>query len=409
MRILWVKTGPLLPLDTGGKRRTHAMLTEISKVHDVVYLSLLPTDAELHPEEESDPYAARKIWIHSSLPAKQSPLFWVDLALSTVASSRPYALHKYDCQALREKLSEMAHKKDFDLVICDFLAPALNFMGLSFKCPTVLFQHNIEAQIWQRLASSQKSPLKRAYLGLQHQRMRHWENRLSRLFDGVITVSPEDAQIARSTYQLTNVLGHVPTGVDVHDFQPAALQAQSRPFTMGFLGSMDWMPNIDATLYFTEEILPIVRSAQPDCRFKIIGRNPPPKLREMAKADAQIEVTGTVDDVQPHVHDCDVIVIPLKAGGGTRIKIYEAMAMGVPVVSTTIGAEGLSVTHEKDLLIADTTQDFASALLRLAGDPSLRHALASHAREQVVAHHSWLAATTCFMDLCQSCISNKQR
>lgn len=409
MRILWVKTGPLLPLDTGGKRRTHAMLTEISKAHEVVYLSLLPKGAHLHPKEASDPYAAEKIWIESSLPDKSSPLFWLDLALSTLASSRPYALHKYACDALHQKLSAFAESDLFDLVICDFLAPALNFEGLRFKCPTILFQHNIEAQIWQRLATSQRSVLKKAYLNLQYQRMKKWEQRLSNLFDGVITVSPEDTQIARTSYALPNVLGHVPTGVDVDLFRPAAGHRQERPFTMGFLGSMDWMPNIDASLYFIEEILPLVRQQVPHCRFKIIGRNPPQRLRDLAAVDTQIEVTGTVDDVQPHVHDCDVIVIPLKAGGGTRIKIYEAMAMGVTVVSTTIGAEGLAVTHGADTWIADTTEDFAASLVRMACDEDLRNRLATQAREQVVSHHSWQSATRCFMDLCHQCIANTQR
>lgn len=409
MRILWVKTGPLLPLDTGGKRRTHAMLTEISKDHEVVYLSLLPKGSSLHPQEEADPYATRKIWIQSSLPTRQSPLFWLDLTLSAIASSRPYALHKYACRDLRDKLRELAQSGSFDLVICDFLAPALNFLSVRFQCPTILFQHNIEAQIWQRLAASQKSPLKRACLNQQYHRMRHWEQRLSGHFDGVITVSPEDAQLARNNYGLTNVLGHVPTGVDVNDFKPALHAPAARPFTMGFLGSMDWLPNIDAAFYFIEEILPGVRRNLPGCRFKIIGRNPPHKLRELSATDSGIEVTGTVEDVQPHVHDCDVIVIPLKAGGGTRIKIYEAMAMGVPVVSTTIGAEGLAVTPGTDMLMADSTADFTSALLRLAADPELRRRLAIKARKQVETHHSWLAATTSFMDLCQSCISTHQK
>ena len=400
MRILWVKTGPLLPLDTGGKRRTHAMLTQISKSHDVLYLSLLSEGTALDPAEEADPYAARKKWIPTRSPGKQSPLFWLDLAWSTLFSSRPYALHKYEVKQLREELLELSKSNAFDLVVCDFLAPALNFLHVSFSCPTVLFQHNIEAQIWQRLAASQAFLLKRWYFGLQYRRMHHWEQRLSALFDGVITVSADDTQLARSAYGLSNVIGHVPTGVDVQAFSPAHLPRRSRPFTMGFLGSMDWMPNIDAALFFVRDILPEVHAVMPDARFKIIGRNPPARIRDLATRDARIEVTGTVVDVQPHVHECDAIVVPLKAGGGTRIKIFEAMAMGVPVVSTTIGAEGLLVTHGEDILIADDDAAFTAELLKLASDDQFRQKLAERARHQVETHHSWLAATRCFMDLC---------
>ena len=402
MRILWVKTGPLLPLDTGGKRRTHAMLTEISQTHDVLYLSLLPEGTPLDPNEETDPYAARKKWIPTHSPGKQSPLFWLDLAWSTLFSSRPYALHKYEVRQLQEQLLAMSKSDAFDLVVCDFLAPALNFVHISFSCPTVLFQHNIEAQIWQRLAASQAFLLKRWHFGLQYRRMHHWEQRLSALFDGVITVSPDDTHLARSAYGLSNVVGHVPTGVDVQAFSPAQPSQHDRPFTMGFLGSMDWMPNIDAALYFVRDILPLVRASLPDARFKIIGRNPPARIRDLAVRDVGIEVTGTVADVQPHVHDCDAIVVPLKAGGGTRIKIFEAMAMGVPVVSTTIGAEGLAVTHGEDILIADDDAAFAAALVRLASDCQFQQSLAKRARHQVETHHSWLAATRCFIDLCHN-------
>lgn len=396
MRLLWVKSGPLLPLDTGGKRRTHAMLTEISRHHEVTYLALLPEGQAVSAEEKADGYAQKKVWVPVSQAAKNSPRFWLDLLRSTVLTTRPYAVQRYEAAALRTRLEEMAAEKRFDLVICDFLAPALNFLGVAFDCPTVLFQHNIESQIWKRLAEAESSSLKHAYLGLQHRRMHLWEDRLSRLFDGVITVSPEDSRMARELYGLDNVLGDVPTGVDVQFFQPAA--PPTAPFTIGFLGSMDWMPNMDACHYFLDDIFPLLEHQVPGCRLKIIGRNPPTSLRE--RASDRVEVTGTVDDVRPYVHGCHAIVVPLRAGGGTRIKIYEAMAMGVPVVSTTIGAEGLPVTHDEDILLADDRQAFARETARLAQEPGLASRLSAQARRNVESHYSWTAATGRFLDLC---------
>jgi glycosyltransferase involved in cell wall biosynthesis len=231
--------------------------------------------------------------------------------------------------------------------------------------------------------------------------MRRWEARLSALLDGVITVSPEDTALARSEYGLTNVLGDVPTGVDVLAFQVALPPPPGRPFTMGFLGSMDWLPNIDATFHFVQDILPHVRRVLPECRFKIIGRDPPAKIRDLALKNPYIEVTGTVDQVQPHVHDCDVIVVPLKAGGGTRIKIYEAMAMGIPVVSSTIGAEGLAVTDGENILLANTVEEWVAALVKLAENPSIAADIASTARQHVARSYSWSVVTHCFLELCE--------
>jgi glycosyltransferase involved in cell wall biosynthesis len=382
------------------------MLTEISREHEVTYLSLLPADTVLHNNESGDTYAAHKIWVSTRIVPKWTFQFWCELIWSSLFSSKPYALEKYEVPSMRKKLQEMSATGGFDLVICDFLAPALNFLGLQFSAPTLLFQHNIESQIWKRLAASQTSVLKSWYFRIQYLRMKKWEARLSALFDGVITVSSEDSEIARTEYGLTNVLGHVPTGVDVASFRPNAQSNSDRPFTIGFLGSMDWRPNIDACLYFVREILPRVWEVLPQSRLKIIGRNPPNSLHHLASIDARIEVTGTVDDVQPYVHQCHVIAVPLMAGGGTRIKIYEAMAMGVPVVSTTIGAEGLTVTHGEDILLANGPADFSDALVKLASDHELSLKLAVKAREQMEMCHSWSAATRCFMQLCMLRLSS---
>lgn len=400
MRILWVKTGPLHPIDTGGKRRTHAMLTEISRQHEVTYLALQPEGVSISAEEATDPYAKHKVWIPTQLSRRFSLKFWWELLQSTLFSSLPHALQRFTEPAMHEELKKLSVTDSFDLVICDFLFPGCAFLDVKWDCPTVLFQHNIESQIWMRLAAAEKSSIKSRYLGLQHGRMLRWEEKLSRLFDGVITVSPDDARLARELYNLENVLGDVPTGVDTTFFQPVS-GLPSGPFTLGFLGSMDWMPNIDACEYLLDDIMPLVHAIDPNVRVKIIGRNPPAHLR--ARACDLIEVTGTVDDVRSYVQSCHAIAVPLRAGGGTRIKIYEAMAMGVPVISTRIGAEGLPLTHGENIVLADDAPTFAEAILSLVSDPSLAQRLAHEARLNVVNHHSWAAATAIFMKHCESC------
>ena len=210
-KILWIKTGPLLPADTGGKIRTLNMLTEMNRLHEVDYLSLQPAGEPLHPDESAAPYARQMIWISKAEPKKKSIPFFIDLAAS-LFSSKPYALSKYQSAPLRQRLIELDASGRYHLIVCDFLAPALNFENHAWRTPTTLYQHNMESQIWKRMASN-GGAMKRAFLGLQFRRMFAWEQRLSRLFNGVITVSAEDSRFARDEYKLTNVLGDVPPGV----------------------------------------------------------------------------------------------------------------------------------------------------------------------------------------------------
>ena len=236
--------------------------------------------------------------------------------------------------------------------------------------------------------------------------MKRWEERLSRLFDGVITVSEHDASICRNTYQLKNVLGHVPTGVDLAGFQPRTPNTQTpEKALIGFLGSMDWQANIEAVRWFLAQIWPQILAELPGARFRIIGRNPPAWLVERAAADATIEVTGTVADIRPHALECDLMVVPLKAGSGTRLKILECMAMGLPVISTTIGAEGLPFNAGKDLLIADDTPSFQASVLQLMNEPETAAQISRSAREKVETKHSWSVASDVFLRLCEACLS----
>jgi glycosyltransferase involved in cell wall biosynthesis len=167
---------------------------------------------------------------------------------------------------------------------------------------------------------------------------------------------------------------------------------------------MDWMPNIECVHHFVRDIFPRLLATRPDARLLVIGRDPAPSLQKLAAENDRVILTGTVDDVRPRLDRCEVLVVPLRSGGGTRIKIFEAMAQGVPVVSTTIGAEGLPVVHGESILIADEAEAFADAVLTLLQSPEARGALATHARELLVRSYSWESVTANFLDLCLSCI-----
>jgi polysaccharide biosynthesis protein PslH len=206
-------------------------------------------------------------------------------------------------------------------------------------------------------------------------------------------VSDTDAQLMREMFGIKNV-STVATGVDVDYFCPTA--AAQPAFDIVFVGSMDWMPNHDGVRFFFEEILPRVRRAVPDCTVGIVGRTPPADLVESARRDGRITVTGTVPDVRPYLWGASLSIVPLRIGGGTRLKIYESMAAGTPVVSTTIGAEGLEVMDGQNILLADTPEDFAAACVQLLQKPDERARLAAAARELVTARFSWDAVADRF-------------
>jgi glycosyltransferase involved in cell wall biosynthesis len=201
--------------------------------------------------------------------------------------------------------------------------------------------------------------------------MLNFENNVCHKFDAVLSVSEDDTSIMQETMGLPNVLGSVPTGVDIEYFQamPKSLAAQP---TVIFMGSMDWYANVEGVEWFVEKVWPLIRDHVSEARFLIVGRQPTPSISALASQTSGIEVTGTVPDVRPHLRSAHVMVVPLRIGGGTRLKIFEAMAAEVPVVSTTIGAEGLEVVHGRHALIADDAKSFADAVISLLCRADLR-------------------------------------
>jgi glycosyltransferase involved in cell wall biosynthesis len=186
----------------------------------------------------------------------------------------------------------------------------------------------------------------------------------------------------------------VPTGVDVGYFRRP--EGSGSTGDIVFVGSMDWMPNIDGVEYFVREILPLIRREVPDCTLTIVGRSPSKATLALMERDSKINVTGTVADVRPWVWGAKLSVVPLRIGGGTRLKIYESMAAGTPVVSTSIGAEGLEVDHPKNIRLADAPYDFAAQCITLLKREDERQHLASEGRSLVTSRFSWDAVVTEF-------------
>ena len=201
----------------------------------------------------------------------------------------------------------------------------------------------------------------------------------------VIAVSPQDAEVMRNLFGIAAV--SVPTGVDLDYFRRPP--QPPRKTDLVFVGSMDWLPNSDGVHYFVREILPLIWQQRPDCTLAVVGRAPSPSTLALARADSRIQVTGTVPDIRPWLWGATASIVPLRIGGGTRLKIYESMAAGTATVSTSIGAEGLDVTHPTNIRLADTPVDFAKQCIDLLKDTRQREFVAAEALHLVTSRFSW--------------------
>jgi len=260
----------------------------------------------------------------------------------------------------------------------------------------VLFQHNVESLLWQRQALHEPDLLKRLVFRVEAAKMTRYERTTVQRFEHIVAVSRRD-QEAMAAWVPTERITVVPTGVDVQRFRS---QPRSDEGTRNvvFLGSMDWEANIDGAEHFCREIWPEVRRRVPGARFQIVGRNPAPRVTRLASES--VEVTGTVESVVPYLASAAVFVVPLRIGGGTRLKIFEGMAMGRAIVSTSIGAEGLGVTDGRDVVLADTPSAFIDAVAGLLQDPARRRAL-GEAASRLVERYDWSAVVDSFDEALQ--------
>jgi len=400
MKILWLKTELLHPVDKGGKIRTYHLLKHLKTDHHITYLTLDDGSAAPDASATADEYCHDLIRIPHLTRPKFSAGFYTELALN-LASSLPYAIRKYKSEAMTRAITEAVSKDKFDVIICDFLAPGVN-LPTDLKTPVVLFQHNVEAEIWRRHYEVQQNPAKRRYLYWQWRKVQRFERDICRKVDTVIAVSEADAQMMEREYGVGKVYD-IPTGVDVDFFQPSTGSSAS-PNSLVFIGSMDWLPNEDAMRFFIDDILPIVKQRIPDVHLTIVGRNPYKSLLERAQPDPALTVTGRVDDVRSYIDDAAAFIVPIRIGGGTRLKIYEAMAMEKPVISTTVGAEGLPLDDGAHLLIGDDPHSFAEGVVKVLSNSELAIRLGKNAARLVRQNFGWTGVAGTFADLCRATI-----
>ena len=391
MKILWASPNLLHPTTKGGQIRTLEMMRILRRHHEIHYVTF--TDADPDTAEglkRSEEYCSRLHTLPRQLVSKRSPRFALQLAAG-VMSELPVAILRYDSAAMRSKIGGLLASGGFDRAVCDFLVSSRYFPGLS-RC--LFFPHNVETLIWQRHAETAGDAVRRWYFRGQAARMFRYEQSVAREAGHIVAVSEKEAGLFCTMFGAARA-GSIDTGVNLDYFTPPDPLPEVPRFDLVFVGSMDYLPNIDGVSWFLREILPLIRRARPEVSVAIAGRGPSSEIQSLAAA-AGVTVTGTVPDVRPYLWGSHLSIVPLRIGGGTRLKVYEAMGARSPIVSTTIGAEGLAIHPPHDICLADTAETFSAQVLALLDQPEKRARLAAAAWEMVNQRFTWEAVTKGF-------------
>jgi polysaccharide biosynthesis protein PslH len=315
---------------------------------------------------------------------KSGPRFYARLA-ANLASPVPFSVASHSSRALRRAVYAHARRHHTDVwqaeatVLIDALADLE-------RCPKVVIAHNVESLIWQRYAQTEPVPLKRWYIRQQWRKFERFERRAFGAATGVVAVSENDATLIRDRFGGRNV-EVVENGIDRGYFE--AVQPVPDGRTILFLGSLDWRPNLDAVGLLLDRIFPAVLAAEPAARLRLVGRKPPPALIQKIRRAPGVELHADVPDVRPFLATSGVMVVPLRIGGGSRLKILEAMAAGLPVISTRVGAEGLELVSGKHYIAADVPELMADALVAWIRDPQPARAMARRSRAFVLDRYDW--------------------
>ncbi len=319
-----------------------------------------------------------------TVPAKSGPSFYLRLA-ANLLSPLPYSVASHTSRALRQALEDLARTRPVDVWHCEWTPYAEALRGIA-RGRRVVMAHNVETVIWQRYYETEPNALRRWYIGRQWRKYHRFERRALGEVEHTIAVSDVDARRFRHDFGIERI-DVVENGVDTAYFQPQVTRRE--PGRLLFLGSLDWRPNLDGVQLLLDRVYPAVRAAEPSARLCLVGRNPPESLRRQVSAIPGVELHGSVPDVRPYLAACGMLVVPLRIGGGSRLKILEALASGTPVVSTRIGAEGLCLEAGRDLTVVEDIEDLAEALVKGIRDPKRMQNQAEYGRERVLDRYDW--------------------
>lgn len=392
LRILSISPLPPSPPRFGAQARVHGLITHLAKRHDVTAIALADEAFDVEECRRAMREYSRDVIVVPS-PNAASGTAKRMLQLRSLASPHSFERLLYSVDALQPVLDDVLRRQRFDVVNLEF--PYLAHLSLrqsppgTAVPPLVLDAHEVAYDLAAQIARSERKLARRVYGAVNWRKLRGEERAAFRTADGIYACSTADqARILADVPSARTAV--IPNAADVEHYQPRPSDPPADGRTVVFFGLLSTVPNVDGIRFFVRDIWPRIVAQRTDARCRIIGARPHPSVLELAGPG--VEVVGFVDDLRPHLAAAAAVVVPLRVGSGTRLKIVEAMAMGKPIVSTALGAEGIDATRERDILIADDPADFAAAVVRLLDDSVLRTQLGRSARELAVRRYSWSAA-----------------
>jgi glycosyltransferase involved in cell wall biosynthesis len=392
LSILYVSQMPASPPRFGAQARIHGLMTELGRRHDLTAVMLVDDEFDIDECRRAMQAYCREVVLIQN-PYGRDGLAKRLLQLRSLASTKSFERLRVVVPEMQRALDKVLRARRFDVVNLEF-----TFLGhcdlrqapSGEKAPAVVVDsHNIDYDIARQYASVGASFARRLYAELNWRKLRREELGTYRDADGVYLCSVADQQRLLGEIPSARTIV-IPNAADVEFYKPRAADPQPDGRTVVFFGLMSYMPNIDGAGYFLQEIWPRIAEANPQARCKIIGGSPPASLT--ALAGPRIEFTGFVPDLRPHLAEAAAVVVPLRIGGGTRLKIVEAMAMGKAIVSTTLGAEGIEAVPGRDILIVDEPATFANSVSRLLTEPGLAAQIGNSARKLSEARYAWSSA-----------------
>ncbi|MGB8182474.1 MAG: glycosyltransferase [Stellaceae bacterium] len=400
-RLLFVSPQFLFPADAGGKIRTGGILRGMKGGYfEITLVSPATTEQPRRFARELSEVCDRFLFWPAS---KSGKLFGALKRIAALASRLPASVALDRSRTATALIADMLATQP-DVVVADFVHAAVLFDRVP-PVGSVAFTHNVEAEIFARHAQTAENPFARMIWGAQRRKMAEFEARHLPAFAKVIAVSHRDLSFFLETYGVRGA-EVIPTGVDFDYFgalaSPPPAVVDPRGGHLIFTGSMDWPANIDAIQYCMNEIWPLIAVTRPEARLTVVGRDPPGALVDKARTRGlNWQFTGFVDDVRPFIRDADLYIVPLRVGGGTRIKIYEAMAMRRPVVSTSIGVEGLPIEEGNHFRRADTAAAFAETVLQLLEALPQGAEMAENAYDFILKRYSNRRVARIFEEICR--------
>ena len=389
MNILFVSATVPYPAIDGGRLRVLNLVSRLCRIHKVTFLTFVASPSDEQGLEYLREMGMEVVGVRVSDSGRWAQISGVLRGLfQSFILRKPLTVGKYYSGEMVKALENLLRTRSFDIAHFEMLHTGQFLLALGVEgenaCAIVLGEQNIDSNVWHRLAGTESNLLKKLFFYWQYRKFMGYESQVCGRFNMCVCVSAQDQEKLAALCPGI-AIEVVPNGVDLDYFKPGDSEDE---MSLVFTGSMDWQPNEDAVLYFCHHVLPLIRTEFPEIKFCIVGSNPSERVLKLQSLEG-VTVTGSVEDVRPYISNAAVYVVPLRIGGGTRLKILQALAMRKAVVSTSIGCEGLDLQPDEHLLIADESQPFAESTIRLIRDRSLRNRISESGGALVRERYNW--------------------